>query len=183
MTSGGPNSLKRGFYERGVIAFRRVRPAVIVAIDGDHDAKFSSRHRHANHDLWLAWLDPDCCADGKCRDGRQASHPAPPNVRQRNGSQCQCLLAGTRECIHDRSERVWHDRTLAVGHPARRLAPERQRQLTSRKIFGCEPASCFRRDSASRRPRPSAKGKPRPDEGRGSLSATSGSPRRCVQKE
>jgi hypothetical protein len=125
-----------GFYERGVIAFRRVRPAAIVAIDGDYNAKFSSHHGNANHDLWLAWLDPVCRVDGECRHGGQTSHPTPQNVRERNSSQCECLLAGTPECIRGRSERLWHDWSLAVGYAARRLARERKRQLTPRKIFG-----------------------------------------------
>jgi hypothetical protein len=107
----------------------------IAAIDGDYNAKFNSHHRNANHDL-LVWLDSDRRVDGKCRHGGQTPHPTPQNVRERNSSECQCLLATTLECICGRSERLWHDRTLAVGYAARRLAPERKRRLTPRKIFG-----------------------------------------------
>lgn len=120
-----------------MIAVRRVRSAEIVAIDGDHNAKFSSHHRNANHDLWLVWVDFDCRVDGKCRYGVQTPHPTPQNVHERKSSECQCLSPGSPECICWRSERLWHDQSLAaVGYAARRLAPERKRQLTPRKIFG-----------------------------------------------
>jgi hypothetical protein len=155
--AGLPHS-KASFHERGVIAFRRVRSAELVAIDGECDAQFSSHHRHANHGLWFVGLCSDCHVDGKCRHGGQTPHPTPPNVRERNSSQCQCLLAGTRECIRGRSERLWHDQSLAVGYAARRLAPERKRQLTPRKIFGT--SRVFASAAIEPEwPRPSAKGK------------------------
>jgi hypothetical protein len=115
----------------------RVRSAEIVAIDGDCNAKFSSCYCHADHDPWLVWLDFDCCVDRKCGHGRQTPHPTPQDLREQNNRECRCVSRGNPECIRGRSERLWHDQSLAaVRNAARRLAPERKRRLTPAQIFG-----------------------------------------------